>query len=321
MGAKRTGNPFHHAALFYNGALGVQVVHVLGPVLNGGIPQLGVLAHKQLHAAGVQVGHIVLGGRAALDEMQRSTLVHNNQRVLKLASAGGVQAEIGLQGNLHMHMRRNIHKRTARPYRAVQGGKFVIRGGNQVHEMGTDHLGIRAVHGAFQVGVNNTLLRNLFFHVVIYQLGVILCADTGQAVALGLGDTQLFKGILDVGGHFAPLGAHFGVGAHIGDDIIHVQLINRRAPLRDTGLIIDLQRFQAQLQHPVGVVLLAGNLLYNGGGQASVYLVGVFFLIAEIIQAAVNVLNLRFFAFCFVYFCHIFLRPPPSFQSARSRSH
>ena len=87
------------------------------------------------------------------------------------------------------------------------------------------------------------------------------------------------------------------------------------------GLVIDLQRFQAQLQHPVGVVLLAGNLLYNGGGQASVYLVGVFFLIAEIIQAAVNVLNLRFFAFCFVYFCHIFLRPPPSFQSARSRSH
>ena len=91
--------------------------------------------------------------------------------------------------------------------------------------------------------------------------------------------------------------------------------------LRDTRLIIDLQRFQAQLQHPVGVVLLTGNLLYNGGGQASVYLVGVFFLIAEIIQAAVNVLNLRFFAFCFVYFCHIILRPPPSFQSARSRSH
>ncbi len=73
-GSRKNRKPIRSAALFHQRALGVQVVHVLRPVLNGGIPQFGVLAHKQLHAAGVEVGHIVFWGRAALDEMQVRTL-------------------------------------------------------------------------------------------------------------------------------------------------------------------------------------------------------------------------------------------------------
>ena len=74
---------------------------------------MGVFAHIELHASGVQVGHIVFGRRASLNKMKGRPLVHDDQRVLKLARARCVEPEIGLQRNFHAHMGRHIHKGAA----------------------------------------------------------------------------------------------------------------------------------------------------------------------------------------------------------------
>lgn len=85
MGAKGAGYPFNHTAFLHYSAFGVQVVHVFGPVLNGGIAEPGFFAHIQLHAAGMQIGHIVFGRGTAFDKMQIGALIHNDERVFKLS--------------------------------------------------------------------------------------------------------------------------------------------------------------------------------------------------------------------------------------------
>ena len=127
------------AALFDPRTLGVQVVHILGPVFNRGVAHARTLTDENLDAACVQVGDVVLRGRAALDKVQVCALVHDNQGVLELARAGGVQAEVGLQGNVHMHARRDVDEGTAAPHSAVQRRKLVVRGGHALHEVLLHH--------------------------------------------------------------------------------------------------------------------------------------------------------------------------------------
>ena len=61
MAAEGAADPLDVAVLVHACTLGVEVVHVLGPVLDGRVAQVCALAHKQLDSAGVEVGHVVLG--------------------------------------------------------------------------------------------------------------------------------------------------------------------------------------------------------------------------------------------------------------------
>ena len=96
MRAERAGHPLDHAALLHQRPLGVEVIHILRPVLDGRVAQLGILFDVKLHAARVEVRHVVLGSGAALDEVQARALVHDDERVLKLARTLGVEPEVGL---------------------------------------------------------------------------------------------------------------------------------------------------------------------------------------------------------------------------------
>ena len=166
VGTKGTGHPFDGAALFHPGTLGVQVVHVLRPVLNGGVAHPGVLADVDLHTACVQVGNVVLGGRAALNEVEVSTLVHNDEGVLKLTGTGGVQTEVRLQRDLHMHPGGHIYKGAAAPHGTMQGCKLVVGGGHQPHKMFAHHLGIGAGKGTLHIGVHYALCGYLGLDIV-----------------------------------------------------------------------------------------------------------------------------------------------------------
>lgn len=73
-----------------------------------------------LHGAGVQVRHVVLRCRAALDEVQAGIVLHDDQRVLELARALRVQAEVALQGEVQLHALRHVDERAAAPHRAVE---------------------------------------------------------------------------------------------------------------------------------------------------------------------------------------------------------
>ena len=102
------------------------------------------------------------------------------------SSLAGVQAEVGLQGNVHMHARRDVDEGTAAPHSAVQRRKLVVRGGHALHEVLLHHVGVGAGQGALHIGVDDALRCDLLLDVVVNDLGVVLCADARQARALGL---------------------------------------------------------------------------------------------------------------------------------------
>ena len=227
--------------------------------------------------------------------MKVRPLVYDDQRVLKLAGARRIQPKVGLQRNGHGHPRRHIHKGTAGPNGAVQSGEFVVRGLYQLHKVLLDHLRIRAVHSAFQVCIDHALGGHFLSHIVVHQLGVILGAYTGKGLALCLGNAQALKCIFNIFGHIGPLGAHFGVGAHIGYDVVHIQSVNGRAPLGHPALIVNLQGLEPKQLHPCRIVLLIADLLYDLRGQTRLQLVGIFFVVFYVIDRAVNVCHIGFF--------------------------
>ena len=229
--------------------------------------------------------------------MQVRALIHDDEGMLKLACAGGVQAEVGLQRNLHMHARRDVDEGAAAPHSAVQGRELMIGGRHQLHEMLAHHLGIGAGQCAFHIGIHNALGGHFGLDVVVDDLGVILGADTGQAGTLGLGDTQTLKGVLDVVGHFAPLAAHLGIGAHVGDDVAHVQAGDGGTPVLHRHLVVGFQCFQAEDAHPFRVVLFLTDLFHDLRRQAGADLERRVGRIFDVVNAAVYFGDVGLFSF------------------------
>ena len=226
MGAEGAGDPLNRAALFHQRTLGIQVVHVLRPVFNRRVAEFGPLLDVQLHAASVEVCHVVLRRGAALNEVQARALVHDDERVLKLAGALGIQAEVGLQGNGEVHALGHVHERAAGPHRAVERRELVIVGRHELHEVLAHHVGIFALYGALHIGVNHALGRHGILDVVIDKLGVVLRTHTGEGFSLRLRDAKALEGLLDVLRHVLPVVAHLGVRANVGRDMIHIKALN-----------------------------------------------------------------------------------------------
>jgi len=299
MRTERTGNPFHLAALFDQCTLGIQVVHVLRPVFNGGVPQCGILAHVQLHTAGVEVRHVVLRSGAALDKVQVCSLFHDDQRMFKLSCSRCIQTEIGLQRNLHGHALRHVYKGTAGPDCTVQSRKLMVCRRHQLHEVFADHVRIFAVHGTLQIGIHYAQIGNFLPHIVVHQLGVILCSHTGKGLSLCLRNAQTFEGILDVLRHVGPLGFHIGIGADIGNNVVHVQPVDRRTPVRHLQFVVDLEGVQTELLHPDRIILFFGDLFYQCRCQAGINFIGISFCIFNIVDTSVNICDLLFFFHAF----------------------
>ena len=181
------------------------------------------LTHKELDGACVEVGHVVLGRGAALDKVKVGVVLDDDERVLKLAGTLGVEAEVALQRKIELGALGHVDKRAARPYGAVQGRKLVIGGRDERHKLLVDErLPLRIVQGLLDAGVDDAHLGRRVLHVVVDELRVVLRADTRQVAALGLGDAQALKGVLDVVGYRLPVVLLVGVGFDVGDDVVHV---------------------------------------------------------------------------------------------------
>ena len=124
----------------------------------------------------------------------------------------------------------------------MQCCEFVVSGGHQLHEMLPHHIRIFPIQGTLHIGIDYALGCHFFPDIVIYQLGIVLGAHTGEGLPLRLGNSQFFKSILDVLRHLGPFGTHMGIGLDISHNIFHVQPLNRGTPVGDFHLIIDLQR-------------------------------------------------------------------------------
>ena len=242
MRPERAGNPLDHAALFHERAFCIEVIHIFRPVLDGRVAQLGVLLHVQLHAAGVEVRNVIFRRRAALDEVQTRALIDNDECVLKLASTLGVQTEVRLQRDGHLHALRHIHERAAGPDRAVQGRKLMIARCDELHEILVHHIGVLALERALHVGIDDALRSHFVPDVVIHELRIVLCTDAGKRFALRLRDAETLKGVFNVLRDVLPVAFHVGLGTDVCCNVIHVQPLDGRAPIRDRHLVIDLQR-------------------------------------------------------------------------------
>src|SRR5690606_26890814 len=247
-------------ALVGHRPLGHQVVDVLRPVLDGGVADAAVLESDQLNHRAVQRVGGVDGRRAAFDVVDEGTLVGDDQGPLELAHVLGVDPEVGLQRDLHLNPRRHVDERTAAPDGRVQGGKLVVGRGDDLAEPLLDELRVLPERRV-GVGEDHALLRQLFLHAVVYDFGLILGGNAGQELALRLRDAQALEVLLDVLGHLVPGPALLLGGTHVVIDLVEIQVGQVRAPVGHRLLAEDLQGPQADLRHPLGLLLHPGDLL------------------------------------------------------------
>ena len=90
---------------------------------------------------------------------------------------------------------------------------------------------------------------------VVDDLGLVLRADAGQELALGLGDAQLLEGVLDVGRDLVPVLALLLARLDVVEDVVEVDAGQVAAPVGQRPLVEVLERLQAVLEHPLRFAL------------------------------------------------------------------
>ena len=90
--------------------------------------------------------------------------------------------------------------------------------------------------------------------------------------------------------------------------MIHVETRDIRSPIRHFETVVDLQRTQPEFPHPVGIVFLPGQALYDLSGETRIKAVIICAVVADIINTAVDVRDLRLLdIFCFILICIVCL--------------
>src|SRR6202044_466003 len=110
------------------GPLGDQVVDVVRPVLDGGVAATTAGLDDDLHYRRVQRIRLVDRRGTTFDVVHVGALVDDDQRALELAHVLGVDPEVGLQRDLHVHALRHVDEGAAGPGRGVQRGELVVAG-------------------------------------------------------------------------------------------------------------------------------------------------------------------------------------------------
>ena len=255
LGAHIAVHPLHGGPLGAGGALGDQVVDVGGPVLDGGVAHPGVLLDYDLHNGGVQGVRGVDGRRAALHVVHVGVLVGDNEGALELPHILGVNAEVGLQGDLHVHTGGHVDEGAAGPHGRVEGGELIVTGGDDAAEVLAHELGILA-HGGVGIDEDDALLGEVLADLLVDDLGLVLGGDPGhQALALGLGDADAVVGGPDVLGQVVPgVGRAVG-GPHVVLDRVQVDLAQVHAPGGHGLAQVDLVGLEPLGEHPLRFAL------------------------------------------------------------------
>src|SRR6266850_1755023 len=248
-------DPGHAGVLVDDRALRHEVVHVVAPVLDRRVAHVGALLHDDLDHGRVQRVRREHRRRASLDVVNARALLGDDERPLELPRVLAVDAEVGLQRDLHLDSRGDPDERAARPYRGVQRGELVVVRRDDRAEVLLDDDGVLLERGV-RVHEDHAELLEVLADVVIDGLAVVLRADAGQVLLLGLGDAELIEGSLDVVGHVLPaLGGLVG-RAQVVIDVLEVDARKVSAPRRHRSGAVVLQRLEATLEHPVRLLLV-----------------------------------------------------------------
>ncbi len=198
----------------------------------------------------------------------------DDERVLELTHPLGVHAEVGLDRHLDSDVLGDVDEAPAGPDGPVQGGELVVaRRHAGRHEVLFDELGMLP-NGLIHVTEDDTFLLPLLLHVLVDDLGLVLGTDAGEGVLLGFGNAQLVERVLDLVGQLRPVVNAFAlvdVRSDVRDDLFDVEFgeIRHAGPTgRHRHVVVLLERTQAALEHPVGLVLVLGDHANDLLGQA-----------------------------------------------------
>ncbi|MCG3121557.1 MAG: hypothetical protein ALAOOOJD_04712 [bacterium] len=128
---------------------------------------------------------------------------------------------------------------------------------------------------------NHAQLFPLFLQGMINHFGLILRADAAEKLALGLGNAEAIKRLLDIGRHVVPTPALLFARPDIIMNVVEVEIVQVAAPLRHGAFHKMIQRFQTDVAHPFRFLFVFGNLFDNAPAQAFAAFEDVFFRIGK----------------------------------------
>ena len=115
------------------------------------------------------------------------------------------------------------------------------------------------------VGVeeDHALLLEVLLQLVVDDLRLVLRADAGEVLLLGLGDPQLVPGVLDVGGEVLPRVRLILGRLDVVEDVVEVDLAEIAAPLGHRAGIEIVEALVPELAHPVRLVLVRRDRVHE----------------------------------------------------------
>jgi hypothetical protein len=198
-----------------------------------------------------------------------------------------------------LHARRDVDERTARPDSGVERGELVVARRDHRREVLLEDVPVLAQAG---VGVDedDTLLLQVLADLVVDHFAFVLRGNAGdEALLLGLGDAEAVVGVLDVRRQVLPRGGLLLRRADEVLDVLEVDPAEVTPPRRHWLAVEQPERLQAQVEHPLRLVLeardVADDVLVEAtpsGGPGSVGIRPAVLIAAEPSQAGVELLDI-----------------------------
>ena len=217
-----------------------------------------MLLHHDFHDCRMEAFGGVHRRGAALDIVQLRPLVDDDQRAFELPHALGIDAEIGLQREFNFHPLGHIDKRAARPDGRIEGGKLVVRRGDDRAEVLTQQIGVLA-DGSVCISEDHALLGQILLQRSIHHLAFKLRLHAGEIFPLSFGDAQPVECLFDLLRHVVPCLALLLGRLEVIEDVLKIDG-DVAAPVGHRLGIEDLQRLQPEIAHPSRLPLHLGDL-------------------------------------------------------------
>jgi hypothetical protein len=109
---------------------------------------------------------------------------------------------------------------------------------------------------------DDALALPLLLQGVVDHLGFVLGSHASEDLTLGFGNPELLERVLDLVGHVLPGVLHAVLRAHVEVDLVQnlFQVREISTPHRHGLGVVDLQRLESELEHPLGLFLVGGDL-------------------------------------------------------------
>ena len=173
----------------------------------------------------------------------------------------------------------------------LRAANLLSLGGMIVPNQRLHELGVLA-HGGVHVAEQHALRLEVGPVAVEDDFALVLGGDTGQVLALGLGDAELLVGRLDGVGQVVPVLDLILGRLHVVVDVVEVEVGHvHREPRRHRPGHEPLQGLQPELEHPLGLALHGRHLADDLLGEALLRLEDVVLGVApaELVPAEIEI--------------------------------